>query len=55
MNIKELDETTIKAFLYDLILEKENIQNNINMLQNELSERARIKKEALKEEKNREE
>ena len=55
MNIKELDETTIKAFLYDLIVEKENIQNNISMLQNELSERNRIKKESLEEEKDKKE
>jgi len=49
MNIKELDETTIKAFLYDLMIEKQNIQHNIELLQNELAERKK-KQEEKKEE-----
>lgn len=46
MNIKELDDLNIKAILYDLISEKELIQENINRLKEEL-----IRREAEREEK----
>jgi hypothetical protein len=46
MNIKELDDLNIKAILYDLISEKELIQENINRLKEEL-----IRREADREEK----
>jgi len=39
MNIKELDDLNIKAILYDLISEKELIQENIDRLKEELLRR----------------
>lgn len=48
MNIKEISVVEIKALLYDLLSEKEKIENNINILKKELQERS-IKKEEKKE------
>lgn len=50
MNIKELDDLNIKAILYDLISEKELIQENINRLKEEL-----IRREAEREEQKKKE
>ena len=42
MNIKDLDDVNIKAFLYELNKEKEAINNNIDVLEKELELRAKI-------------
>jgi len=39
MNIKTLDIINIKALLYDLILEREKIDNNIRVLEQEIKDR----------------
>jgi len=39
MNIRELDEVNIKAMLCDILLEKENIDKNIEVLKGELERR----------------
>jgi hypothetical protein len=41
MNIKELDLINIKALLYDLINEREKIENNIRVLEQEIKDRER--------------
>ena len=46
MNISELSETELKAYLYDCVLEKERIEHNMEMLRKELAERSRIEKTA---------
>lgn len=47
MNIKELDIINIKALLYDLMNEKEKIENNIRVLEQEIKDREQIKQEKL--------
>ena len=42
MNIKDLDDINIKAFLYELNKEKEAINSNIEVLEKELELRAKI-------------
>jgi len=42
MNIKDLDDINIKAFLYELNKEKKAIDNNIEVLEKELELRAKI-------------
>lgn len=39
MNIRELDTLNIKAMLCDILLEKENIEKNIQILKAELDRR----------------
>jgi hypothetical protein len=46
MNIKELDVVNIKAFLYELNKEKENIEKNIEILEKELDLRSEIEKKS---------
>ena len=46
MNISELSETEIKAFLYECVLEKERIEHNMEMLRKELAERSKAEKPA---------
>lgn len=44
MNIRELDELNIKAMLCDILLEKENIEKNIQILKAELERRENDRK-----------
>ncbi|MDG1089707.1 MAG: hypothetical protein P8P37_02430 [Candidatus Marinimicrobia bacterium] len=44
MNIRELDELNIKAMLCDILLEKENIEKNIDILKAELERRENDRK-----------
>lgn len=44
MNIKILDIVNIKAILYDLILEREKIDNNIRVLEQEIKDREQPEK-----------
>jgi hypothetical protein len=39
MNIRELDALNIKAMLCDILLEKEQLEKNINILKGELERR----------------
>ncbi len=39
MNIRELDTLNIKAMLCDILIEKENIEKNIQILKSELERR----------------
>ena len=41
MNISELSETELKAYLYDCVLEKERIEHNMEMLRKELVEKSK--------------
>jgi len=53
MNILNLDDINIKSILYDLLMEKQNIEDSIQKLQEELTRRAveKEQKEQKKQEK----
>ena len=50
MNILNLDDVNIKSILYDLLMEKQNIEDSIQKLQEELTRRA-VEKEQKKQKK----
>jgi len=50
MNILNLDDINIKSILYDLLMEKQNIEDSIQKLQEELTRRA-VEKEQKKQKK----
>jgi hypothetical protein len=41
MNISELSEIELKAYLYECVLEKERIEHNMEMLRKELVEKGK--------------
>jgi len=47
MNIRELDELNIKAMLCDVLLEKEQIENHIQILKQELERREAEKRQRI--------
>ena len=49
MNIKDLDDLNIKALLYDMITEKEQIEHSIRVMREELERRQLEKEKKLKE------
>lgn len=51
MNIKELDIINIKALLYDLINEREKIENNIRVLEQEIKSREEDSQNKIKQRK----
>jgi len=52
MNIRDLDDLNIKALLYDMITEKEKIEQSIKLMREEL-ERRQLEREKRAEEKNK--